>query len=165
MSEGKLLSHQTSCCGRVNRRVFLADCGMGFTGLVLGAMMQRDGILRADAHGVWSPPDGKPHFAPKAKSVIWLFMLGGVSHVESFDPKPILNKYGGKSIDATFYANSVSLKLSDGRSLMVPQAMSASGARYANKDETFVFWNKGDTAFVTEGKDGKETYSGCATKP
>jgi membrane-bound inhibitor of C-type lysozyme len=40
----------------------------------------------------------------------------------------------------------------------------ASGARYANKDETFVFWNKGDTAFVTEGKDGKETYSGCATK-
>ena len=71
---------------------------------------------------------------------------------------------GGKSIDAIFYANSVSLKLSDGRSLMVPQAMSASGARYANKDETFVFWNKGDTAFVTEGKDGKETYSGCATK-
>jgi hypothetical protein len=54
--------------------------------------------------------------------------------------------------------------LSDGRGLTVPQAMSASGARYANKDETFVFWNKGDTAFVTEGKDGKETYSGCATK-
>jgi len=70
---------------------------------------------------------------------------------------------GGKSIDATFYANSVDLKLSDGRSLTVPQAMSGSGARYANKDETFVFWNKGDTAFVTEGKDGKETYSGCAT--
>ena len=68
------------------------------------------------------------------------------------------------SIEATFYANSVNLKLSDGRSLTVPQAMSASGARYANKDETFVFWNKGDTAFVTEGKDGKETYSGCATK-
>ena len=71
---------------------------------------------------------------------------------------------GGKSIEATFYVNSVNLKLSDGRSLTVPQAMSASGARYANKDETFVFWNKGDTAFVTEGKDGKETYSGCATK-
>jgi membrane-bound inhibitor of C-type lysozyme len=67
----------------------------------------------------------------------------------------------GKSIAATFYASSVALKLSDGRSMTVPQAMSASGARYANKDETFVFWNKGDTAFVTEGKDGKETYSGC----
>ena len=71
---------------------------------------------------------------------------------------------GGKSIEATFYASSVSLTLSDGRSLTVPQAMSGSGARYANKDETFVFWNKGDTAFVTEGEDGKETYSGCATK-
>lgn len=70
---------------------------------------------------------------------------------------------GGKSIDATFYASSVDLKLSDGRSMKVPQAMSASGARYANKDETFVFWNKGDTAFVTEGKDAKETYTGCVT--
>jgi membrane-bound inhibitor of C-type lysozyme len=71
---------------------------------------------------------------------------------------------GGKSIEATFYASSVDLKLSDGRSLTVPQAMSGSGARYASKDETFVFWNKGATAFVTEGKDGKETYSGCVTK-
>ena len=71
---------------------------------------------------------------------------------------------GGKSIEATFYASSVSLTLSDGRSLTVPQAMSGSGARYANKDETFVFWNKGDTAFVTEGNDGKDTYSGCGTK-
>ena len=68
---------------------------------------------------------------------------------------------GGKSIDVTFYASSVDLKLSDGRSLKVPQAMSAFGARYANKDETFVFWNKGDTA-LSEGKDGKETYSCCA---
>lgn len=69
----------------------------------------------------------------------------------------------GKSIDATFYADSVELKLSDGRSLKLPQAMSGSGARYANKDETFVFWNKGDTAFVTEGTDDKQTYSDCVT--
>ena len=68
---------------------------------------------------------------------------------------------GGKMIEASFYADKVDLKLSDGRALSVPQAMSASGARYANKDESFVFWNKGDTAFVTEGKDSKETYSGC----
>jgi membrane-bound inhibitor of C-type lysozyme len=67
----------------------------------------------------------------------------------------------GKSIHATFYADSVDLKLSDGRSLALPQATSASGARYASKDESFVFWNKGDTAFITEGKDGKETYSDC----
>src|SRR5262245_30720708 len=69
----------------------------------------------------------------------------------------------GKTIEAMFNGDKVELKLSDGRTLSLPQAMSASGARYANEDETFVFWNKGDTAFVTEGKDGKETYSGCVT--
>jgi membrane-bound inhibitor of C-type lysozyme len=67
----------------------------------------------------------------------------------------------GKTIAATFYADAVELKLSDGRSLKLPQAMSASGARYANADESLVFWNKGDTAFITEGAGGKETYSGC----
>jgi hypothetical protein len=83
------------------RRAFLADLGMGFTGLALGALLARDGIARAAAPGGWSPPDGKPHFPPKAKSVIWLFMIGGVSHVESFDPKPALNQYAGKTIAET----------------------------------------------------------------
>lgn len=69
----------------------------------------------------------------------------------------------GKSVGATFYADKVDLKLSDGRSMTVPQAISGSGARYANKDESFVFWNKGDTAFITEGKDDKQTYSDCVT--
>lgn len=67
----------------------------------------------------------------------------------------------GKTIGAVFYADRVDLTLSDGRSLTLPQAMSASGARYANADESIVFWNKGDTAFITEGADGPETYSGC----
>src|SRR6185369_2454481 len=40
-------------------------------------------------------------FSPKAKSVIWLFMNGGVSHLESFDPKPMLNRYAGLSIAET----------------------------------------------------------------
>jgi membrane-bound inhibitor of C-type lysozyme len=67
----------------------------------------------------------------------------------------------GKSIAATFYADSVDLKLSDGRSMKLPQVISGSGARYANENESFVFWNKGDTAFVTEGTDEKMTYSDC----
>src|SRR5213593_4536053 len=92
-------------CGRVRRRTFLADCGMGFTGLVLGAMLQRDGTPAARADEVWRPPDGKPHFPPRAKSVIWIFMQGGVSHVESFDVKPELNEYAGKSIEETPYKN------------------------------------------------------------
>ena len=71
---------------------------MGLTGLALGALLpQKAGAV----DDVWAPPDGKPHFQPKAKRVIWLFMLGGVSHVESFDPKPALNKYAGKQLSET----------------------------------------------------------------
>ncbi len=84
----------------IHRRTFLADLGMGFTGLALGAMLHRDGYSAGTS---WRPPDGKPHFPPKAKSVIWLFMNGGVSHMESFDPKPMLNKYAGKTIAETPY--------------------------------------------------------------
>ena len=83
------------------RRAFLADMGLGFTGLALGAMLHRDGLASGAA---WAPPDGKPHFPPKAKSVIWLFMNGGVSHLESFDPKPEITKYAGKSIAETPHA-------------------------------------------------------------
>ncbi len=91
-------------CGRIDRRNFLVDCGMGFAGMAIGAMLQKDGIVRANtADGAWRPPDGKPHFAPKAKSVIWLFMQGGTSHLESFDPKPALNKYANKTIGETPY--------------------------------------------------------------
>jgi hypothetical protein len=91
-------------CTGVSRRTFLADTGMGFTGLALGAMLFRDGVARADESS-WHPPDGKPHFAPKAKSVIWIFLCGGVSHLESFDVKPELNKFAGKSISDTPYAS------------------------------------------------------------
>ena len=87
-------------CGRIRRRTFLADVGMGFTGLALGAMLRRDGVVNA-AEQKWSLPDGEPHFPPKAKSVIWLFLAGGVSHLETFDPKPALNTYAGKTMSET----------------------------------------------------------------
>jgi hypothetical protein len=85
------------------RRAFLADTGLGFTGLALGALMFKDGAaLAADPKsGVASGP----HHAPKAKNVIWIFLCGGVSHLESWDPKPELNEHAGKSISDTPYAN------------------------------------------------------------
>ena len=85
-------------CGRT-RRSFLVDTGMGFTGLALSAMLSREG----KASELWTPPDGFPHSKAKAKSVIWIFLCGGVSHLESFDVKPELNKYAGKSIEETPY--------------------------------------------------------------
>ena len=80
------------------RRSFLADVGMGFTGLALGAMLQRDGVARGAEEADRLSPDGQPHFRPKAKNVIWIFLVGGMSQMESFDPKPALNEHAGKTI-------------------------------------------------------------------
>jgi len=84
------------CCPGVTRRSFLVDTGMGFTGLALGAMLFRDRVSASSNPG----PDLNPNLCltPKAKSVIWIFLCGGVSHLESFDIKPELDKYSGKSI-------------------------------------------------------------------
>ncbi|MGE0609025.1 MAG: DUF1501 domain-containing protein [Pirellulales bacterium] len=99
-------------CGRMQRRTFLADCGMGFTGLALGAMLSQDGLLSgrtaaANEAEAWSPPSGLPHFAPRAKSVIWFCMLGGTSHLESFDHKPEIDKYADKTFDETPHGKAV----------------------------------------------------------
>src|SRR5690606_2380796 len=73
-------------------------------GIALASLLHRDGLPgRADQ--VWTPPDGWPHFPPKAKSVIWLFMNGGVSHLESFDYKPMVNRYAGRTIAETPFAD------------------------------------------------------------
>src|SRR5215468_586895 len=88
------MNHTDCACRGSHRRAFLADLGMGFTGLVLGAMLHDEAVARGAA-----PPIRKA----KAKSVIWLFMNGGVSHMESFDPKPMLDKYAGKTIAETPY--------------------------------------------------------------
>jgi len=82
-------------CPGVSRRSFL-ETGMGFTGLALSAMLFRD-------HARAASISLDPHFHPTAKRVIWIFLCGGVSHLESFDVKPELNKYAGKSIEETPY--------------------------------------------------------------
>ena len=64
------------------------------TGLALGSLLARE--TRAA-----NEPSGLPQATPRAKSVIWLFMAGGVSHMESFDPKPALNRYAGKTLAET----------------------------------------------------------------
>lgn len=70
----------------------------------------------------------------------------------------------GKTINASYYSDKVDIVLSDGRKLDLPQTMSGSGIRYANADESFVFWSKGNTAFATEGDPDKPTYADCVEK-
>lgn len=90
------------------RRQFLADTGMGLTGIALGSLLAGDGIVRgADSESSRQTPGALPSAAAKARSVIWYFMLGGTSHLESFDPKPALNRYAGLSIDESPYGSDV----------------------------------------------------------
>ncbi len=55
----------------------------------------------------------------------------------------------------------VIVTLADGKKLTLPQTMSGSGIRYANEGESFIFWSKGDTAFVQEGPQQAVTYAKC----
>lgn len=73
-----------------SRRDFLTRTGTGF------GMMALAGLMKAEAGGALSP--GSPHFAPKAKRVVHLFMNGGPSQVDTFDPKPMLNELHGQPL-------------------------------------------------------------------
>jgi hypothetical protein len=80
-------------CGRT-RREFLWQAGAGFASLPLCDLLGRDGFFRDD-----DPKSPAPHFRPKARSVIFLFMYGGPSQVDTFDYKPKLYGLDGKTID------------------------------------------------------------------
>ena len=86
----------------IRRRELLFQAGAGISGLALANLLGREGLLAAGPGGVarsHSPVLARPeHFAPRAKAVISLFMTGGVSHVDTFDPKPMLAKYHGKPL-------------------------------------------------------------------
>lgn len=58
----------------------------------------------------------------------------------------------------------VVVQLSDGRKFGLPQTLSASGVRYADPGESFVFWTKGDSAFVEEGPQQTVTYRDCVQR-
>src|SRR6478672_2371776 len=89
-----------------NRRDFLFQSGGGLSGLALAYLLNQEGLLGAtppsacDATATGYNPYApkKPHFAPRAKRVISLFMSGGVSHIDTFDPKPALDKYAGQPL-------------------------------------------------------------------
>jgi hypothetical protein len=78
----------------LSRRHILQQAGAGFGGMALQSLLGADGVLE----NTNSMAPRAPHFAPKAKSVIFLFMYGGPSHVDLFDPKPALAKWHGQAI-------------------------------------------------------------------
>src|SRR6187551_2465183 len=89
-----------------SRREFLQRAGGGFGLLALTALLGRDGLLAAE-HAAGSTAANPlapklPHFAPRARNVIFLFMSGGPSHVDLFDPKPDLIRLAGQPIPESF---------------------------------------------------------------
>src|SRR5207302_5683681 len=89
---------------RRTRREFLWETGGGFTGLALAGLLGDDFFAREAKAADGSTPfvnplaPKKPHFAAKAKSVIFIFCYGGPSHVDTFDYKPNLYPLDGKTI-------------------------------------------------------------------
>src|SRR5687768_2929131 len=78
-----------------SRRQFLARSGLGLGALGLSSLMG-EAVAGTALNSPLAPK--KPHFAPKARHVIHLFMNGGPSQVDTFDPKPMLAKYAGKDL-------------------------------------------------------------------
>jgi Protein of unknown function (DUF1501) len=100
----------TSPLARFSRRDLLSRIGGGFGALGLTSVMAQAGLLGSAASGFAASPTKNesavpvdplapkaPHFPPRAKRVIFLFMNGGPSHVDTFDPKPVLTKHAGQS--------------------------------------------------------------------
>src|SRR5438270_158606 len=79
-----------------NRRDLLRRAGMGLGMLGLAGLLADE--ARADATDLHPLAPKQPHFRPRAKQVVHLFMNGGPSHVDTFDPKPLLDKYHGKPL-------------------------------------------------------------------
>ncbi len=90
------------------RRHFFRNCGVGIGSMALAALLARDGYAAAPAGSALPRRDPlapkPPHFPPRAKAVIFLFMAGGPSHVDLFDPKPMLNKLHGQTVPPSFTA-------------------------------------------------------------
>ena len=88
-----------------SRRDFLAKAGSGLGAIALGHLLNQSGFIPQGLakEAIANPLAPKPpHHSPKAKSVIWLFMEGGPSHVDLFDPKPMLDKLAGQPMPPSF---------------------------------------------------------------
>ncbi len=84
---------------QVTRRHFFSQCSMGLGSIALGSLLG-DGLVKAASVNPFQP--GKPHFAPKAKNVIYMFMAGGPSQLELYDWKPELARRTGGDIPEEF---------------------------------------------------------------
>src|SRR6202142_2469817 len=86
-------------CGRIARRRFLFGMANGFLGSAIGGLWAADGRM----------PEALLTGTPRAKAVIYLFMCGGMSHIDTFDPKD--NKFAGTIMDAIGFGDNNAPKI------------------------------------------------------
>jgi len=86
------------------RRRFLRQCATGMGSLALASLLD-DKLMAAEVKGLPGLPKLGPHFAPKAKNIIYLFQSGGPSHLDLFDPKPELSKRSGQQVPEELVKN------------------------------------------------------------
>ena len=116
---------KSTCCHRhevpLSRRELLAKAGLGLGAMALGTLLDRNGLVAAEvaAGGRRRDPlaSRPPQFAAQGKAVISLFMQGGPSQVDTFDPKPLLQRFDGHPLPESFKSDDLKL-----------QFMSAAGA-------------------------------------
>src|SRR5690349_14612344 len=84
---------------QITRRFFFRECAIGVGGLALASLLDEGAFANAKPQTAALVPK-PPHFAPKAKRVIHLFMAGAPSQLDLFDYKPTLAKFEGKPIPA-----------------------------------------------------------------
>src|SRR6185503_15962351 len=83
----------------ITRRWFFRQCGVGLGSIALGTLLGANRSLGATAAANPLAPK-QPHFKPRAKRVIYLFMGGAPSQLDLFDYKPTLQKYNGQPVPA-----------------------------------------------------------------
>jgi len=109
--------------------------------MVLGALLNRDRADAADSRRAENPLAARPpHFEACAKSVILLFMQGGPSHIDTFDPKPELKRLDGQPLPSSFDAAALNLqfmKATDGRLMASPFAFKKCGQSGLEVSEVF----------------------------
>jgi hypothetical protein len=90
----------------LTRRHFFADCGVGLGSIALASLLAGEAAATIDPPDVQNPlAPRRPHFAPKAKRVIFLFMAGGPSQLELFDYKPKLQELDGQVVPPEYTKN------------------------------------------------------------
>ena len=129
-----------NCCNRqetsASRRDFLQKSAFGFGSLALGYLLRKEGGLKAGSATSAAGYDNSlgprtPSFRAPAKNVIFLFMKGGPSHMDSFDPKPELDRFDGQLLPPSFQSQDLNL-----------QFITASQSRLMGTRRTFQHWGQ-----------------------